>query len=459
MEQNHNNPKRNRIKEHLIAHRRKYLIFGGILLFIIVFSLGTITGYFYLKQKQHGLASIKNIEEKDVYVEFLSEAYDKIKENYWDKLTDEQLGNLFKLGAEKLIGTPQTLKPKDKEELKSMLTKITKDLNEEQKKEFSTKLINLILINLKPLQRSTLYTVKDRETLANRVKNINPEINLYETLGVGENASKDEIEKAHKEKIAELEPKKDESEEAKKQLEEVKYAYDVLSASEKKEKYDTLGVEPTVFAKLVRPDILHIYIKKMSPTTFDEFKKAADNFNNTDGLDTLILDLRANVGGAIDLLPYILGPFIGNDQYAYEFYFQGEHMPFKTKIGWLPSLARYKKVVILIDNQTQSSAEVMAATLKKYNVGILVGTTTKGWGTIEKVIDINQQIDPNEKYSIFLVHNLTLRDDGQPIEGNGVNPLINIDDPGWEQQLYAYFHYDELTKSVKEIWNKPPTKF
>ena len=101
----------------------------------------------------------------------------------------------------------------------------------------------------------------------------------------------------------------------------------------------------------------------------------------------------------------------------------------------MPGLIRYKRMVVLINNQTQSTAELMAAVIKKYNVGVVVGTPSKGWGTIEKVFPLTKQIDPpsgeagqSEKYSIFLVHSLTLREDGQPIEGNGVLPTINIKD-------------------------------
>ena len=115
--------------------------------------------------------------------------------------------------------------------------------------------------------------------------------------------------------------------------------------------------------------------------------------------------------------------------------------------------------MILIDDEVQSSGELMAATLKKYNVGITVGTKTKGWGTIEKVFEIENQIDPNEKYSAFIVHSLALRDDGQPIENNGVSPLININDKDWKEQLFTYFNYNELIEAVEEIWNTPPSKF
>jgi C-terminal processing protease CtpA/Prc len=120
---------------------------------------------------------------------------------------------------------------------------------------------------------------------------------------------------------------------------------------------------------------------------------------------------------------------------------------------------RYKQVVILADGQTQSTAELMAATLKKYNVGIIVGAKTRGWGTIEAIFEIKQQIDPKEKFSVFLVHSLALRDDNLPLEGNGVDPVIDINSPNWEKQLFEYFRYPELAKAIKEIWNESPAKF
>ena len=164
--------------------------------------------------------------------------------------------------------------------------------------------------------------------------------------------------------------------------------------------------------------------------------------------------MRGNIGGAIDSLPYFLGPFIGQDNYAYQFYQQGNKEDFKTVTGWLNSLVRYKKVVILINGGTQSTAEVMAAALKKYNVGVIVGTTTKGWGTVEKVFPIDNQIDAEEKFSLFLVHHLTVGDDGQAIEGRGIEPMININDKNWQKELLQRFDNQKIVKIVEEIWKE-----
>ncbi|OGZ31885.1 MAG: hypothetical protein A2V69_00525 [Candidatus Portnoybacteria bacterium RBG_13_40_8] len=439
-------------KKRKTGQNKKYLIIIAILVAILVIA-GATAGYFVFRRDQKP----EEVQiEKNIYEEFLSEIYDKIQENYWNKISDEELATLFRLGLEKLTNAPQSLKSNDKSGMIETTNKIIDKLEENKKKDFTAQLAHLVLWNLKPFGRSALYVKKDEENLKNRVMNINPQENLYSVLGVEDNANQEKLNEAYRNKVNELDNQ--ETEEAKQELEKVKYAYEVLSNAENKKRYDETKTEPTVFGKLIRPTILHLYISKISPTILEDLKRETEKFDNTGGLNTLILDLRANVGGSLDILPYLLGPFIGPNNYAFELFQQANYEPFKTKLGWLPSLVRYKKVVILADEKTQSSAEVMVASLKKYNVGVFVGTKTKGWGTIEKVYEIDHQIDESEKYSIFLVNHLTLRDDNQPIEEAGVEPVIDINDPEWENKLFEYFNSNELVKAVKEAWNSSPGK-
>lgn len=415
---------------------------------LLIFTLGVALSFVYFKRLKPQTQI--NSFEKNQSLAFLAEVYTLVQANYWDKITDNQLVNLFVLGSEKLTGQPQILKSGSRADLFNFLAKIVSDKEtEEEKKEFVTKLADVVLANLKPFGRSRLYTERQKKALSQNVKNIT-NVDQYEVLGVEQQASQEEIKSAYQEKKADLEAKKDTSPQAKEAYDQVEQAHKVIGDEESRQIYDVSGVEPTMDYKLIRPEIFYLHIKKFSPTTFDELKRVTEKVDDKEGLDTLILDLRDNVGGAIDGMPYFLGPFIGMDQHAYQFFHQGEKEDFKTKTGWLPSLVRYKKVVILVNEATQSSAELMAATLKKYHVGVLVGTKTKGWGTVERVFNVEKQIDHHEKYSIFLAHSLVLRDDGQPIEGNGVEPVININNPSWENQLFAYFHYQELVAAVKE---------
>lgn len=431
---------------------KKYLRFILIIVFIAAIGVGAFFFYFKNSLFKHGSATAQQ-QISNPYIAFLSEVYEKIKINYWDKISDDDLSKLFKLGVEKLMNAPQNLKTNDEAGIQNMIADILKTMDDGKKKDFSGQLADVVLANLKPFGRSRLYTTEQKQALGNEVSNINPEKDLYATLGITKGASQKEVDKAFNKESATL--KNDKTANGKKKLEELTYAHDVLNDSGNKQKYDNGGIEPIVFAKIAGAGVYYMHVTRISPTTIDEFQKVADAANNKSGLNSLILDLRGNIGGAVDVMPYFLGAFIGQGQYAYDLFQQGNYTPYKTLTGWLPSLARYKRVVVLIDGQTQSSAELMAATLKKYNVGVLIGEHTKGWGTIEKVFDIEHQIDPNQKLSALLVHHITLRDDGQPIESRGVDPTIDMNDKKWQNKLLEYFNSQELVRAVKEMWDHP----
>ncbi|MDP3994559.1 MAG: S41 family peptidase [bacterium] len=417
-----------------------------IITVIVVLLIGLVGGY---------LLSNKGLFDrfgspKDKYTSFLMEVYDTINENYWDDIPEEKLLELYTTGTEKFANQIVTQKPKSKIDLQKTLVKVVSSLPDEtKKKEFATSLADAILATLEPNGRSRLYGRKEETGLANEVNNINPDADRYKDLGVSNDASQDEIEKAHEEITNELQ--KESSPEAKKKLAEANKAFQTLSDEVARKTYDQSGVESTLEYKLLKPSIFYLHLTRFSPTTIDDLVRVTSKVDKGEVLDTLIFDLRDNIGGDIDGLPFLLGPFIGNDQYAYQFFHRGDKTDFKTKTGWLNSLVRYKKIVVLTNGGTMSSAEVMTATLKKYNVGVVVGTNTKGWGTVERVFELKSQIGEKEKYSVFLVHSLTLREDGKPIEGVGVEPNINITAEGWEKELYTRFGSQTLIDAVKEV--------
>ena len=381
--------------EKIQAERKKIILIGVILLSFIA---GFTFNYFYQKEK-----TPTYLESN--YIQFINDVYSTIKNNYWEKISDKELTALFQKGAEKITGRNILTEIDNLPELDSEIYKIINQKKNEDKEKFVSQLANIVLVNLKPFGRSSLYNQKKQIELAEKVENINQKTGKKEPTV--------------KQKIIAFQP------------------------TEKENQFS------------LPADVTYIKIGRISPSTFQEFKKTAEKLHQkNDKVSNLIIDLRNNIGGSFDLLPYFLGPFIGKDQYAFDLYHQGEKIPFRTKTGWLPSLFQYKKVVVLINRKTQSSAEIIAAVLKRYNVGVLVGEKTKGWGTIERVFPIKHQISQKNKYSIFLVHSLTLRDDNQPIEGNGVEPTINIKNKNWQKKLYSYFNSESLIKAVESLYSK-----
>ncbi len=417
-----------------------------VILAIFLFGAAAIYIYYLNSPRQHSV----NQAEKNTPRAFISEIYDKVKENYWNNVSETELLEMFRLSIDR-SGEQQisVAKFEGKDKLLNYISDMTVSLDEERKVRFLTSVVSSVLINLKPAGRSSLYTEKLEAQLKNTVENINPDKDLYKDLGLAKGASEAAVTKAYIEQAKELEEKS--TPESQEKLKQISYAKEVLTEKDKKEKYDQKGIEPTIFSKVYKSSILYIQFKKFSPTALEEFQKAFEAYKDDNELVSLMLDLRGNIGGAIDSTAYFLGFFLGKNQYAFDFYHKGEYQPFKTSTDKLPSLEKYKQVVVLVDQNTQSSAEMMAASIKKYHLGVVLGVPTKGWGTVERVFPLDNQITSKEKYSIFLVHSITLRDDNQPIEGRGVEPDININSSDWEKQLFNYFRNAALTSAVKQV--------
>lgn len=420
----------------IVYYKRMKKIFLFILLATLLVGSGIGIGKYVLGDKQ----KIEKEESKNKYELFAMEIWDQVKENYWEKISDDELSNIYLLAIDKITGTTHSLKSKDRGGVEKLVEETMNNA-----KDVAT-LGDMVLANLKPFGRSRLYAQKDQKALSNTVNNINPEVDRFADLGVDKNATDAEIKAAFEKKIKEATTAA--------QKETVAQAYEVLKDKETRKTYEVSGVEPTIEYKLLSPSVFYTHLTKFSPTTLEEFARVTEKVDTGDALDTLIFDLRGNIGGAIDGLPYFLGPFIGPDTLGYQFYRQGEKENYFTKTGWMNSLVRYDKVVVLIDENSQSTAEVMAASLKKFNVGVMIGNTTKGWGTVERVFPMKNQIADDEKFSLFLVHRVTLRDDGQPIEGRGVDPNISIKDTNWKKQLLNKYNFPEIVKAVEEVYKK-----
>ena len=419
-------------------------LFAKLLILIIVFTIGLGLGREYFTKNQ-----VAERTEKNTAQAFVSEIYDKIRENYWNNISDAELLDLFKISIGQAGGNVTVAKFERKDKLLETVGKITAGMVEEQKNNFLASVAGSVLATLPPAGRSGLYTEKQERELENTVSNVNPEKDLYKDLGLAKGASEAAVQQAYDKQAANL--AKDKSPEAAEKLKKIAYAKDTLTQKDTKQRYDTNQVEPTFFSKIAAPGVVYVQFKKFSPTSLEEFQKAFATYKDDSTLNSLIFDLRGNIGGAIDATAYFLGFFLGKGQYAFDFYHKGEYLPFKTATDKLSSISKYKQVVILVDQNTQSSAEMMAAALKKYHVGVVLGVPTKGWGTVERVFPLDNQISQKDKYSLFLVHSITLRDDNLPIEGRGVEPDISIKDANWQQKLLLYFNNASLVSAISEL--------
>jgi len=446
------------------THRRRSLI--EIILVLLV--VGALVGGYYLYSgymQKHASAptpaAYKTAAERsDIYVRFDMEAYDSIVTNYWKTPSDADMSGLFQQSAQKaltLIGindaSSTRVSSQDRAGTAAMLgNALSLATTTSAKRTLSTTILQVALYNLPPAGRDELLSQSDQVALQQEVSNINPTTNLYDKLGVATGSSVATVDTAYAQKSAALAASS--SPEAKQELSEVTYAHKVLSATQDKSRYDTSQVEPTIFSS-VFGRTLYIYISKMSPTTLQEFQEAIAGAPAS-SLDSMVIDLRGNIGGSLADAASLLGYFVGNNQYAFDLYAENTFNVIRTSADIVPALANYRDIAILTDDMTQSTAEVLTASLKRMHLAHVVGATTRGWGTVENTFPLLTSTDASTTYALLLVRAITLRDDQTPIQGRGVDPDVKISDSDWKAQLPNYFHSESLIAALRKEADQKP---
>ena len=435
---------------------RRILLALGVL--IIVAGASGAAYYFHLLVPAKSnvaavTAAYKTPEEgSDIYVRFVMEAYDIIQKNYWQKATDAQLANLFQLSLDKADSTTTPAVSDRAAIAKQLDAAFTGQSGDDAKRKLAAGIVQVAVYNLAPAGRSELLTAQDQRAVQQTVQNINPNSDLYSELGVNASSSEQQIQQAYEQKKQVLEASTAPA--AAKELQRAQYVDQVLANPTSKQRYDATKAEPTVFAHVLG-STLYLDVARMSPETAGDFIAALDAASSTP-LSSLIVDLRGNIGGSLEQVPNMLGIFFGTNQYLFDLFHQGDFQPIRSPVDKLPELARFKEMAVLTDINTQSSAEVMTAALKRFHLAIVVGTHTRGWGTVENTYPLATQIDPTTKYAIMLVWGLTLRDDNQPIDGKGVDADVSIDGKNWQAQLPQYFRSASLISAVEKTVTQPP---
>lgn len=439
---------------------KKFSFVVGI---IVIFAILTGGVFFLVNYKNRTEGSqifyASKEEKKDIYVRFSMEAYDSILVNFWEKMSDAELSQLYRMSLAKAKGVSVdtvVLPTNDRAGTASMLYQELSDLDSEKKKKLTIDTLIVVLYNLPPEGRSGLLSTKAEKAFRDTVSNIDPSKDLYNDVGTQKGASVEEVKKAFDEKKAVLATKN--TPEAKKELEQASYAYKVLTKPDSKVFYDQSQIEPTVFSQILGGKTLYINISKISPTTLREFGLAVLEATTTPALDSIIFDFRGNIGGTLDFAKYFLGVFIGQNQLAFDLFSQDEYKAQRTMLPKLDELTRYKEVAFLTDSMTQSTAELLAATFKRLKIGSVIGTPTRGWGTIENTYPLKTTISDDESYSLLLVNSITLRDNGEPIEGRGIDPTIDTRSSNWENRLQEEFRSSSMISSLKKVLQGQPLR-
>ena len=178
---------------------------------------------------------------------------------------------------------------------------------------------------------------------------------------------------------------------------------------------DNPVVSYTIFTKNDKK-IGYIYLSSFSKTSYTQIKKVLDKLES-EGIDSLIFDVRGNTGGYLNSVTDILELFIKKGKVLYSL----EDKNDKTIIYDESNDNRTYPLVVLIDNGSASASEILASSLKESYGAILVGVNTYGKGKVQQTSTLND--DSMVKYTTAE----WFTPNGNSIDEVGIKPGVYIE--------------------------------
>jgi carboxyl-terminal processing protease len=165
--------------------------------------------------------------------------------------------------------------------------------------------------------------------------------------------------------------------------------------------------------KLVQDDIGYVMLRGFpEPSVIDSIEQDVASFQS-EGVHGLILDLRGNSGGRIDVGTRLLGDFLPSGTSIYQEVDRGGHNSTHATHGRtqfdLP-------LVVLVDGGTASMGEIFASAVQEHGVATVLGSTTSGSVAAAQVFGLSD--GSGLQVTIFEI----LSADGRPLNKVGVAP-------------------------------------
>jgi carboxyl-terminal processing protease len=136
---------------------------------------------------------------------------------------------------------------------------------------------------------------------------------------------------------------------------------------------------------MIKPGVGYIHITNEMETTSREVQEALDKFGPN--LQGLLIDLRSNPGGLLNQAVDVCDKFLQKGQIVVSQ--RGRAFPDQVYRAPSGSDAKYP-IVILVNNNTASAAEIISGALQDHDRALIVGETTFGKGLVQTVFPISE---------------------------------------------------------------------
>ncbi len=145
-----------------------------------------------------------------------------------------------------------------------------------------------------------------------------------------------------------------------------------------------------------------------------EFGEALDYFAEQSAKG-IVIDLRNNPGGYLNVVVAVLDKLLPEGTVVYTEDKQGNRETFTSDASCIET-----PIVLLVNANTASAAEIFAGAVQDYDRGEVVGTTTYGKGVVQNILEIETGA------GIKITSSQYFTPKGRSIDGNGIYPDVYV---------------------------------
>ncbi|MBQ8117242.1 MAG: S41 family peptidase [Lachnospiraceae bacterium] len=196
---------------------------------------------------------------------------------------------------------------------------------------------------------------------------------------------------------------------------------------------------PTVKYEMLEDGMSYIEITEFDDVTVDQFADALATVKGS-GAKGIILDLRGNPGGNLSTVIDVARMILPQGLIVYTEDKAGNRKEYSCDGNRQLQLP----LVVLVDGNSASAAEILSGAIQDYKLGTLVGTTTFGKGIVQQVFTLEDRSAVKITISSYYTPN------GRNIHGTGIEPDVVCEFDG-ETYYNTEDHYDNQLEKAKEV--------
>ena len=196
---------------------------------------------------------------------------------------------------------------------------------------------------------------------------------------------------------------------------------------------------PTVEYEMLEDDIGLISVSEFDDVTVDQFADALATIKGS-GAKGIILDLRGNPGGSLSAVVSMCRMILPEGMIVYTEDKSGKRSEYTCDGSRKLTLP----LVVLVDMNSASAAEIMAGAIQDHSLGTLVGTTTFGKGIVQQIVPFKDGSAVKITISAYFTPS------GKNIHGIGIVPDVECEFDG-EAYYGSEDHPDNQMEKAKEV--------